>query len=140
MRIEFTVPGVPVAQPRAKATGRGPFIRMYTPGKKVGPYKDAVRLAFKAARGVWDASAVFSVQIEAVFPRTKDITWKTKPMPRVRHTACSRNDCDNIAKSALDALTKFAWHDDSQVARLIVDKWIAAGDEQPHTKIVIETL
>jgi Holliday junction resolvase RusA-like endonuclease len=137
MRVELTIPGVPIAQPRARATTAGGFTRMYTPSEKVAPFKEAIRILFAQAYQGPPSDKPCMVQITAVFPRAKSMIWKSKPMPRIPHTASSRNDVDNVCKSCLDALTKLAWRDDSQVYYAIVQKFIASGDEQPHTRIVI---
>lgn len=138
MRVELTIPGVPVAQPRVKATHFAGRTRMYTPNAKVRPFKEIIRIMFSEAYKGPPAGGPVIVHITAIFPRPKNKVWKSKPMPRVPHTAHSRNDVDNICKSCLDALTNLAWRDDSQVYYVTVMKFIAAGDEQPHTRIVID--
>lgn len=135
MRVEICIPGVPIAQPRAKATTFGGKARMYTPDAKVRPFKEAIRILFAEAYKGPPVEGPVILQVTAVFPRPKGMVWKSKPMPRVPHT--KKPDADNVAKSAADALNQIAWRDDSQIYYLIVQKFIAAGDEQPHTRIVI---
>lgn len=63
----------------------------------------------------------------------------TKPM--TSKLDLPRQDIDNFAKSVLDALTKAgAWLDDSQVARLSVEKRFALKEEPAHTSIEIRML
>lgn len=40
----------------------------------------------------------------------------------------------------MDALKGLAWNDDAQVCQGSIEKWIAAGDEQPHAVITIEEM
>jgi Holliday junction resolvase RusA-like endonuclease len=54
-------------------------------------------------------------------------------MPRERHT--KKPDEDNLKKAVYDALNKMLWRDDSQICESAFEKWIAAGDEQPHVVI-----
>jgi Holliday junction resolvase RusA-like endonuclease len=135
MRVEITVPGVPIAQPRAKATTFGGYTRVYTPAGKVRPFKEAIRILFAEAYKGPPVEGPVMIQITAVFPRPKGMIWKSKPMPRVPHA--KKPDSDNVAKSVCDALNQIAWRDDSQCYYVIVMKFIASGDEQPHTRIVI---
>ena len=135
MRVEICIPGVPVAQPRAKATTFGGHTRLYTPDAKVRPFKEAIRILFAEAYQGPPTEKPVIVQITAVFPRTKGMIHKKKPMPRVPHA--KKPDSDNVAKAVCDALNQIAWRDDSQCHYLIVQKFIASGDEQPHTRIVI---
>ena len=47
-----------------------------------------------------------------------------------------RMDVDNVAKAWLDALTGFVWHDDRQVARLLVERVDGAAVDMPPSVIV----
>ena len=148
MRIEFTVPAVPVAQPRQRHAMIGGHVRNYTPTKHpVNDFKATVRMAYQAERQrcgndellhYWTPDAEMHVSIEAVFPRPKSKTKKRGTNPR--EWKRSKPDWDNIGKSVCDALNGLAYNDDSQIVSASVTKMIAAADEQPHVSIVIETL
>lgn len=141
MMMKFRVDSVPVAQPRqrqrvAKLNGKMAAMN-YTPAKHpVNAFKASVAEA---------AAKVVPVPLDGpvalvlcfVLPRPKSLVWKSKPMPRV--WCPKRPDCDNLAKAVLDAMAG-CWRDDSQVCRLEIVKVIAAGDEQPHVEISIESL
>lgn len=138
---EFTVPGLPIAQPRVKATRRGNHTGVYTPTKNasgasngIAEYKAAIRL--KAAEE-YDGEPLdrpFRVVCEFVFPRPAGRVWKTRPMPSYPHT--SKPDADNCIKAVLDALA-FLWVDDSRVCKVAAVKRVAAGGEQPHTRVMV---
>jgi Holliday junction resolvase RusA-like endonuclease len=139
VRIEITVPGVPIAQPRQRhriASGAGgQFVKNYTPGDHpVRDFKAAIRRAVaEQCSTVWRGPV--RVDWVAVFPRPAGKIWKRRPMPRLPHTA--KPDRDNLDKAILDALTGTMLADDKQVFCGSVCKWIASGDEQPHVLITI---
>lgn len=138
--IRFTVPAVPVPQPRQRHSVRGTggkmFVTNYTPGKHpVNDYKATVRLAFAESYQGPPLEGPVKMLIRCVFPRTKGKTWKTRPMPRELYQG--NKDWDNLAKSTCDALLKLAFVDDKQVCIGTVEKWMAAGDEQPHVYVEI---
>ena len=108
---------------------------MYTPDAKVRPFKEAIRILFAEAYQGPPTEKPVIMQITAVFPRPKGMIWKSKPMPRVPHA--KKPDNDNLEKSVYDSLNKLAFRDDSQIYYSITQKFIASGDEQPHTRIVI---
>ena len=145
--IVLTVPSVPVAQPRPRATVRGKRAGVYnvtsikTSGgtRKAHPivaFKATVRRAFQATYQGAPMSGPLRVDITFVLPRRKALIWKTKPMPRLPHV--TKPDRDNLDKAVMDALTGLAWQDDCQVCQGEIQKWIAAGDEQPHVDIRIQ--
>ena len=141
MRIEFTVPCVPVAQPRQRHAMIAGHVRNYTPSKHpVNDFKATVRYVWNREcwRTEWDFEATMKVRIEAVFPRPKSKTKKRGDNPREHKP--SKPDWDNIGKSVCDALNGLAYNDDSQIVEATVTKWIAAAGEQPHVSIVIENL
>lgn len=151
MTITFTVPAVPVAQPRPRATqGHNGHARMHevtsiknpiTGERKPHPiaaFKATVRQAFEKAHSGAPLQGPLRVNVIAIFPRPKSMLWKTRPMPREPHTI--KPDRDNLDKAVLDALKSLAWVDDCQVCAGEIQKWIAAGNEQPHVEILIESM
>lgn len=141
--VEFSVPTIPVAQPRQRQTvafvGGKPRARNFTPtNAPVNAYKAAVQMAFREACKSPPLVGPLRVDLVFVFPRPRAKIWKTKPMPRENHTA--KPDLDNLAKATLDALNALAFIDDSQVAELTIKKWIASGDETAHVEIKITEL
>jgi Holliday junction resolvase RusA-like endonuclease len=145
--ISFTVPGLPIAQPRQRtrvmAIGGKSIAQNYTPAKHpVNAFKAAVQLA---ATNAWTSAwrgSLFScpivLRLVFLFPRPKALRWKSKPMPRI---ACVKKpDIDNLIKSFCDALNFVLWADDSQVVSVSVEKWICAGDESPGVLVEIEEL
>lgn len=135
--IVFSVPGVPIAQPRIKATAIGGYARVYTP-KTADAYKASVAIAFKTAYGGNPIDGPVRIEIEFVMPRSKSMIWKKREMPSEWHT--KKPDIDNLAKAAMDALYGLAWIDDSQVCSLVIAKRIASGTESPSTVIKIKSL
>ena len=139
--ISFTVPAIPISQPRQRQRvvtigGVARAVNYTSKSHPVTAFKATVRLAFLAAHHGAPLSGPVSVSMRFVFPRTKAMIWKTRPMPRELHAKAP--DIDNIFKSVADALKGLAWVDDSQICRTSVEKWIASGDEQPHVWLEIE--
>ena len=131
--IEFTVPALPVAQPRARATAARGFARVYTPSTApVNSFKASVRLAVAERWTGGQTSSPVSLSLTFLMPRPKRLIWKRRPMPRTPHFG--KPDIDNLAKAVLDALGRF-WHDDSQVFELFARKMYAAGDELPGVEV-----
>jgi len=140
MNIHFTVPAVPVAQPRPRATAFGGHAQMYTPtNSAVNAFKAAVQQAFKSQYNGPPLEGPLGLTLTFVMPRTKGMMWKTKPMPRTWYDK-GKNDWDNLGKSSCDALNKIAWRDDGQLCEVLVRRLIAAGDEAPHVEIEIDAL
>ena len=125
MNIVFDVSGDPVPQPRPRVSTRGGFARAYVPQKHpVHAYRRAI--AFEAVKaGAKPGRGTVNVVIEAVFVRPK--YHKTKRGVKVTAPEIPRQDVDNVAKAVLDALNGVAWVDDTQVARLVIEK--SYGDE-----------
>ena len=130
-------------------TARGGFARTYTPstvGKgddrrphPIVEFKATVRMAAQEAYKGKPLNGPLKVDLTLIFPRQKNKIWKTRPMPRYRHII--KPDRDNVEKAILDALTNAGtFVDDCQVCAGSVEKWHAAGDEQPHCEILITEL
>jgi Holliday junction resolvase RusA-like endonuclease len=146
--IEIIVPAVPVAQPRARAGYRHGHISVFTPGtigegdnKRPHPihaFKATLRLAAEQVYKGPPLEGPLRIDVLCVFPRQSKMIWKTKPMPRYRHI--QKPDRDNLDKGVLDALKGTMFIDDCQVCDGNIQKWHAAGNEQPHCRILIVQL
>ena len=142
MKIEFTVPAVPVAQPRQRhravsANGRT-FIQNYTSRTHpIQAFKATVQMAFAHVNGRL-LTGPLRCEMVFVMPRPKRLVFKTREMPRAHHV--SKPDVDNLAKGCIDALSGLAFSDDTQISQCLIEKWIAAGDEQPHVLIRLEEI
>lgn len=141
--IRFTVPAVPVAQPRQRhrvltVAGRT-FAQNYTPEKSsVNSFKASVRHAASQAYSGPPLDGALKMRVVFLLPRPGRLRWKTRPMPRMPHT--SRPDADNLWKALADALKGRVWIDDAQVSELKIFKLFASGDEQPHVEIRISEI
>lgn len=136
--IKVVVPGVPVAQPRARAVSFAGHARVYEHKRDhpVATFKAAVQIAARAAYQGPLVDSPISMLVTLVMPRPSNKFWKTRPMPRLPHT--SRPDADNVLKAILDSLTGVIFRNDTSVWDVRVRKLIADGDEQPHTEIEME--
>lgn len=142
--LRFTIPGEPVAQPRARAfklpSGQ---IRMYDP-KPARNWKAAAQahmLQACADSGLVETPGGVAFEgpvrcaIIAVFTCPRSHWRKREPVPRRPHA--QRPDAENVAKAVLDAATGVVWLDDSQVAELEIRKIIGAQGEAPRVEVVV---
>src|SRR5699024_7378870 len=122
----------PVPQLRPRATGMGKGIRMYDP-KKVADYK---RLVEYEAKKQWAGDVLTSplhVTITIYRPIPKSETIKRKELMESQEILpVVRPDIDNYAKAPLDALNGIVWQDDSQIVRLVSEKFYS---HEPRTEI-----
>lgn len=130
----FFVPGLPVAQPRTKATARkgtdGKFHgAVYTPSLANG-WKATVALAARQA-GVIPSLEAVEMKATFFFPRPKShyrTNGTLKANAPKRHT--KKPDRDNLEKAVMDAMKGIAWIDDSQSDIGRVEKrWCDEGKE-----------
>ncbi len=150
-QISFTVPCVPVAQPRQRhrvvQSGRRVFATNYTPTRDpVNAYKAAVQAAAAAAHQGPPLEGPLVVEMVFVLPRPKarpkwikrwSMWWHVwESGGRVPH-CLKLNDRDNLLKSTQDALNGILWDDDGQIWDGPPRKWVASGREQPHVEIAV---
>lgn len=111
MKIQITVPGVPVGKGRPRFTRSG---HTYTPDK-TKDYEALVQSCWRTQSGQCFAGGVpLLASIMAYFPVPKSVSKKkSEAMNGTFHV--HRPDSDNIAKSVLDALNGPAYPDDSAV-------------------------
>ena len=124
--VRFFIAGEPKGQPRVKAFVRGKHAGVFDPGTADG-WKLLVRSEASRAggpnfTGPVALSLVFWFQRPAAHHKSSDRARELKPNMPCNHV--SKPDADNLAKAVMDALTNLGtyWRDDSQVARLTIDK------------------
>lgn len=129
--IYFEIPGEPQGKARAR-TVRG---HSYTPQKTV-LYENLIKTCFLALE---DKETFFNkepveMHITALYPIPKSTTKKDfERIKRKELFPTKKPDADNIAKVVCDALNGVAYHDDTQIVKLVVNK--AYTDSEP--KVVV---
>ena len=137
-RVEFFVPGKPVAKGRPKFARRGPGVVAITPAK-TREYEAGVASVAHAAmlRGghaePFAGALTLTVEVTVAPP----VSWSAKR----RAEACDgfiaptkRPDLDNFIKAVLDGCDGVVWRDDSQVVGLDARKHFG---EQPGVRVVV---
>jgi Holliday junction resolvase RusA-like endonuclease len=137
LEVECTVPGKPFAKQRPRASRRGSFTTVYTP-KETIEYENLVKYSYFDQTGGIMLDGALEADITGTFPIPKSVSKKQMSEMLnggVYHT--KKPDCDNMAKSVLDALNGVAYHDDSQIVKLHVSKQYG---EIPSVKINLKQL
>jgi Holliday junction resolvase RusA-like endonuclease len=140
--------GDPKGQPRARAfarkMGAKHVARMYD-SDVADAWKQAVDIGIerehRAQPVVLDPVGAFEVKLTFFFRRPKSHYSKgghVKASAPICHV--SKPDADNLAKLVLDRITEggWIWRDDSQVAKLKVEKYWAITDARIGVYVSIE--
>lgn len=138
MKIEFTIPGQPVAKGRARISIRGGHAFAYTP-EKTRMYENQVgAYASQAMKGQRPIAGPVFVFIEACMMVPQ--SWSAKKRKDAiagKIWPTSRPDLDNIIKAVLDGILRIAIIDDNQVVHLVAKQKYA---EIPQLSVEIEEL
>ena len=131
MKVEFTVPGIPVGKGRPRFMKNG---HTYTP-EKTRQYENKVVLCWRCQGGKGFAAGVpLSATVTAFFKVPKS-TSKKKAAALDGTPHIKRPDADNVAKAILDALNKHVYNDDSAIALLTVRKYQTTGASRVEVTI-----
>ncbi len=125
MRVEFFVPGIPVAKGSAKAFYNKKAGRAFVTQDNLEKQKPWASLISVKAESAGLALSDSAVHVALIFnmPRPKahfGSGGKLKPGAPMFHK--SKPDVDKISRCVLDALTSIAYLDDSQVCSLYAQK------------------
>lgn len=125
-----TIPGEPVAYARTRTHGR----QRFKPTKHRNWEAKAVALMRAAAGGEEPLEGPLWVEVEAVYPRPKNIPKRLGTGRRSPRS--TRSDLDNVVKLALDAAVKAGWCvDDNHIAHLEAWHYHAAVGEDAHVVV-----
>ena len=131
--VTFSVPGLPVAQPRARIVTHDGVTRAYTPKEAVAHQHTIRFYAQKANVPHIDAGAV-RLHVTFVRPYPASMSKRRRESGVVPET---RPDLDNYLKAVMDALNGVAWRDDGQIAETVTRKVYGAV---PETRISVGVL
>lgn len=127
--MKFTIYTRPVGQMRARATIRGRHATVYKAAKQEQNEQTLAALMV-AHRPSTPMDGPVLLYVNAVFacPASKSKKWTNEALRgQIRPT--TKPDADNIAKHIKDVMTQLQfWHDDKQVAELVVRKWYGTRD------------
>ena len=136
--ITFTVPGHPKGKARARTVHTGGRTFSYTPEGTV-LYENLVKTCFYQTRAhPFDADEELKANIIAYYPIAKS-TGKKKRQQMLAGLIwpTKKPDLDNVIKSILDALNKVAYHDDTQIVSLSMEKFYS---DSPRVEVTISNL
>ena len=131
MKVEFTVPGIPVGKGRPRFMKNG---HTYTP-EKTREYENKVVQCWKCQSGKGFADGIpLRATVTAFFTVPKSMSKKKAATldwtPHIK-----RPDADNVAKAILDALNGHAYNDDSAISLLTVRKYQTTGASRVEVTI-----
>lgn len=135
------IPGLPVAQGRPRLAVVGGHARAYSPAKATS-WRGAAQVHMQDALRRCEQSAFppgvpLRVQVDAVWPQPASAPKRDRASRRYRP---SRPDADNVGKAVLDAGNGILWHDDAQVAVLLVRKITGASGEPPRVAVSVDLI
>ena len=128
--VSFTVPGPPKGKARAR-TVRTKDGRTFS--------ENLIKTCFyQTGAHPFDADEELKANIIAYYPIAKSTSKKKRQQMLaglIRPT--KKPDLDNVIKSILDALNKVAYHDDTQIVSLSVEKFYSGS---PRVEVSISNL
>ncbi len=127
--MKFTIYTRPVGQMRSRATIRGRHATVYKAAKQEQREQTLAALMIEhKPQAPLDGPVLLYVNAVFACPASKPKKWKFEALTgRIRPT--TKPDADNIAKHIKDVMTQLQfWHDDKQVAELVVRKWYGTRD------------
>lgn len=125
-KVEIKIVGKPQGKQRPKFSRHGNFVKTYTPEKTVN-YENWVKMCWMNS-GHEKLTGNIKATIDADFLIPKSFSKKKRNS--LEGAYCPKKpDCDNIAKSILDALNGIAYDDDSQIVELVVRKCYSGSGE-----------
>lgn len=134
-QVHFVIPGEPHGKGRPRAVRVGTGVRMFTPKQTVN-YENLIKMSYYQQLGQKKLNGAIEADITGMFPIPKSESKKKRGLMldgEIHHT--KKIDCDNLAKTVLDALNGIAYDDDKQVFRLNVEK---VYSETPCVDVVLK--
>lgn len=137
--ISFKVMGEPIGKGRPRVTARGgKFAHAYTP-KRTKEYEDKIRFEFMAS--TCEKMPVFTkgipLKVDAIIAFGIPQSYSKKKREQCQRgllVPTKKPDIDNVLKCVFDALSGYAFYDDSQITEISSEKIYA---DEPYVEIKI---
>lgn len=137
MIVRFTVPGEPKGKARPRVVHNNGFARAYTT-KDTMNYETYVKWIYTETQEPTKLHGEIEATIKAYYPIPKSMTKKNRQLIEENKLHPTKKpDSDNVAKIILDSLNKIAFDDDSQVVKLVVEKYYS---EEPRVMVTLREL
>lgn len=121
-QVKFTVYGNPKGKGRPRFARTGNAVRTYTPAETTN-YENFVKLSYLAENKGIKLEGALKAEIKGYFPIPKATNKRQTAAMLENHIHHTKKiDCDNLAKTILDALNGIAYTDDRQICILSVEK------------------
>lgn len=135
MECKFKVVGEILTKQRPRATVQGNHARVYTPASTIR-YENYIKSEFqRQCPDFYSADKPLIAVVSAYFSPSQELN----KFEAFRVACMNKKDCDNIAKTILDALNGVAYEDDRQIVQLEISKNYVQ-DEPEHVEVFIKEL
>lgn len=118
--IRITVPGQPQGKGRARVCLRGGYARAYTPDSTAA-YENLIKLAY-GNRGISVVPVELAVTAYYRIPKAFSKRKRNEALSGLVRPQ-TKPDIDNVVKVVCDALNKVAYNDDTQVVKIVAEKY-----------------
>lgn len=137
MTTRFIVPGEPKGKSRPRVYNRNGKSIATTPQDTLN-YENLVKWCYSSQGNGNKIQGEIEAHIKAYYSIPKSMTRKNKQLiEEDKLHPTKKPDLDNVAKIILDSLNKIAFDDDSQVVKLIVEKYYS---DNPRVEVTISEL
>jgi Holliday junction resolvase RusA-like endonuclease len=141
MEIKFVVIGEPFGKKRPRARVIGKHASVYNdPANQNYELKvvNAFNQVYHGEYPMFDEKAFVRAGIRATYTIPKSFSKKNRTLALLGYLKPTKKpDLDNIAKTILDGLNGFAYHDDAQVVTLYIEKQYG---ENAQVEITLEMI
>ena len=118
--IRITVPGQPQGKGRARVCLRGGYARAYTPDSTAA-YENLIKLAY-GNRGISVVPVELTITAYYRIPKSFSKRKRAEALSGAVRPQ-TKPDIDNVVKVVCDALNKVAYNDDTQVVKIVAEKY-----------------
>ena len=128
----LVIPGPPIAKARPRFARRGKFVTTYNPQEsEEGKW---ITIAMSQIEGPVEGPIYLECMFLMPIPKSAS-KKKQEAMDAGELKHVKRPDLDNLTKFCKDCLNGIAWKDDSQVVKMVAEKYYSTG---PRTWIRIQ--